>query len=98
MKGENMNNKSLIQNETVFLNEVTELVQKARDTANSAVSSIIVVTYWNIGKKIVEQEQSGNDRAEYGKQVIEVLANNFSGIALYCIRRAASLSMGILGA
>ncbi len=50
-----MNNKSLIQNETVFLNEVTELVQKARDTANSAVSSIIVVTYWNIGKKIVEQ-------------------------------------------
>ena len=67
-----MNNKSLIQNETVFLNEVTELVQKARDTANSAVSSIIVVTYWNIGKKIVEQEQAGNDRAEYGKQVIEV--------------------------
>ena len=44
MKGENMNNKSLIQNETVFLDEVTELVQKARDTANSAVSSIIVVT------------------------------------------------------
>ena len=78
MKGENMNNKSLIQNETVFLNEVTELVQKARDTANSAVSSIIVVTYWNIGKKIVEQEQSGNDRAEYGKQVIEVLANNLT--------------------
>lgn len=68
-----MNNKSLIQNETVFLNEVTELVQKARDTANSAVSSIIVVTYWNIGKKIVEQEQAGNDRAEYGKQVIEFL-------------------------
>lgn len=73
-----MNNKSLIQNETVFLNEVTELVQKARDTANSAVSSIIVVTYWNIGKKIVEQEQAGNDRAEYGKQVIEVLANNLT--------------------
>ena len=71
MKGENMNNKSLIQNETVFLNEVTELVQKARDTANSAVSSIIVVTYWNIGKKIVEQEQAGNDRAEYGKQVCQ---------------------------
>lgn len=78
VKGENMNNKSLIQNETVFLNEVTELVQKARDTANSAVSSIIVVTYWNIGKKIVEQEQAGNDRAEYGKQVIEVLANNLT--------------------
>ena len=78
MKGENMNNKSLIQNETVFLNEVTELVQKARDTANSAVSSIIVVTYWNIGKKIVEQEQAGKDRAEYGKQVIEVLANNLT--------------------
>ena len=73
-----MENKSLIQKETVFLNEVTELVQKARDTANSAVSSIIVVTYWNIGKKIVEQEQAGNDRAEYGRQVIEVLANNLT--------------------
>lgn len=33
------------------------------------------MTYWNIGKCIVENEQSGNERAEYGKKLIQTLAD-----------------------
>ncbi len=42
--------------------------------AYSAVNRAVVITYWNVGKRIVEQEQEGNQRAEYGTALIEVLA------------------------
>ena len=34
----------------------------------------MIMTYWNIGKRIVEEEQSGAERAEYGKRLIPVLS------------------------
>ena len=67
--------KSEITNiDNAFLEEISSLVQEARNTANSAVSSIIVITYWNIGRRIVEQEQKGNDRADYGEQLMDYLS------------------------
>lgn len=36
------------------------------------------MTYWHVGRRIVEQEQNGNDRAEYGKRLISVLAEELS--------------------
>ena len=61
-----------------FLSEIEKLITTARDTANSTVSSIIVATYWNIGKRIVEQEQNGKERADYGEQIIELLAEKLA--------------------
>ena len=49
--------KVATKSESKFLDEIAQLVQNARNAANSAVSSIIVVTNWNIGRRIVEQEQ-----------------------------------------
>ena len=60
--------------EARFFNEVSELLQKARARAYRAVSSAMVEVYWQIGRRIVAQEQRGRDRAGYGEQLIVNLA------------------------
>ncbi len=44
----------------------------------SNARSVLVQTYWEIGKRIVEQEQSGSDKPEYGSHLIEQLALDLS--------------------
>lgn len=39
----------------------------------------MVRAYWNIGRLIVEEEQSGKERAEYGKQLLGQLSQKLSG-------------------
>ena len=39
-----------------------------------ATSCAMVLTYWNVGRRIVEQEQDGNQRAEYGTAMMDALA------------------------
>lgn len=51
---------------------------QARKKAYQSVNSTIVMSYWSIGKLIVEDEQNGNFRAEYGKNVLENLSNKLS--------------------
>lgn len=65
-----MNKEIIDLNQNNFLSDIENLITTARDTANVAVSSIIVATNWNIGKLIVEQEQNGKERADYGERLI----------------------------
>jgi len=50
------------------------VITQARMHAYSAVNTAMVHAYWNIGRIIVEGEQQGSERAEYGKQMITELA------------------------
>ena len=54
--------------------EIVELLEAARRTSARSVNTIITATYWEIGRRIVEIEQKGQSRADYGKQVVEQLA------------------------
>ena len=54
--------------------DIQKLIHSARDKAVRAVDSGRVLLYWDIGKRIIEEEQSGESRAEYGKQVIKNLS------------------------
>lgn len=65
-------------NETKLFEEIKTLIQDSRNAAYSAVNAISVMTYWNIGKKIVEEEQNGKERAQYGEHLIEVLADKLT--------------------
>jgi predicted nuclease of restriction endonuclease-like (RecB) superfamily len=56
------------------LADVVHLVESARHTAARAVNSVITATYWSIGRLIVEREQRGHARADYGKALIKRLA------------------------
>ena len=43
-----------------------------------AFCKITLLTYWNIGRRIVEEEQQGNSRADYGKRLIPILADELT--------------------
>lgn len=55
-------------------NDIAELLNMARSRAYHSVNSIMVETYWRIGQRIVEEEQGGSSRAEYGSKLIENLS------------------------
>ena len=62
-----------LQNKVLF-QQVVELLQNARQQVLRTVNSTMVYTYFEIGRIIVEEEQSGKDRAEYGKQILKGLS------------------------
>lgn len=53
---------------------VSKLIAEARKSVRSSVNSVMVITYWNIGRLIVEDEQDGEVRAEYGKETLKELS------------------------
>ncbi len=57
-----------------FYIDIREILRKARTEAYTAVNTAMVHTYWNIGKRIVEEEQKGKERAEYGQKLIKNLS------------------------
>ena len=63
-----------LQNKILF-QQVVELLQNARHQVLRTVNSTMICTYFEIGRMIVEEEQSGKDRAEYGKQILKGLSD-----------------------
>lgn len=59
---------------TQLVDDVKLIVERGLREAYHSVNSISILTYWNVGKRIVEEEQHGASRAEYGKQVLKGLA------------------------
>jgi hypothetical protein len=54
--------------------KVAGVIVAARSRVRSTVNQAMVLTYWQIGQFIVEDEQAGEARADYGKAVLEGLA------------------------
>lgn len=63
---------------TTLLEEVRGLIRSARNTAATAVNALQVATSFEIGRMIVEHEQHGSQRAEYGKLVIRTLSERLT--------------------
>jgi predicted nuclease of restriction endonuclease-like (RecB) superfamily len=66
-----------IQNKVLF-QQVAELLQNARQQVLRTVNSTMTYTYFEIGRMIVEEEQNGKDRAEYGKQLLKGLSEQLT--------------------
>ena len=58
--------------------EIGEIFSKGREQAGRAVNTILVQTYWQIGRHIVEFEQSGKEKAEYGAQLLDRLSKDLT--------------------
>ncbi len=67
----------LMRNDDLYLS-VKNILQSTRDNAYRQVNFIMVEAYWNIGKQIVEEEQNGKDRAEYGSYLIKELSSRLT--------------------
>ena len=70
-------NASAIANSAI-LNDIRNIIEKGIREAYQSVSATTVITYWRIGRRIVEEEQHGEKRAEYGTKLLELLAEELS--------------------
>ncbi len=59
-------------------NKVSELLRQARSSVVRAVNKTMVLTYFEIGEMIVEEEQNGKGRAGYGQQLVDELSQRLS--------------------
>lgn len=64
-----------LQSEAVLFERVVTILEEARANVVRSVNTSMVTAYWLIGREIVQVTQSGEDRAEYGKQVLEGLSS-----------------------
>ena len=66
--------KKIKDNYKRLIEEISDILENGRKQAFYAVNFILVKTYWEIGKQIVEYEQGGKERADYGSGLL----NNIS--------------------
>jgi len=62
-----------------LIGTIRSLVETARRSAARSVNALMTATYWEIGRRIVEFEQSGKQRAGYGQELLKRLAGDLSG-------------------
>ncbi|MEG9499495.1 PDDEXK nuclease domain-containing protein [Mannheimia indoligenes] len=60
--------------ETTMIQDIKQIIAQARENAVRAVDFQRVLMYWHIGQRIFEQEQQGQERADYGSYLIKILA------------------------
>lgn len=61
-----------------LVSQIAEIYKQGQHNATIAVNTALVETYWQIGKYIVEFEQKGQQKAEYGKALINNLSKDLS--------------------
>lgn len=61
-----------------YISEIKKILKNARQKAYTAVNSAMVEAYWEIGRRIVEEEQRGKERAEYGKEILQNLSKELT--------------------
>lgn len=61
-----------------IINQVVELLKNARQNVVRSVNQTMVYTYFEVGRLIVEEEQSGQERAEYGKHILKELSKRLT--------------------
>ncbi|MBU4500956.1 MAG: hypothetical protein KKA79_00065 [Nanoarchaeota archaeon] len=63
---------------TELIKKISKLVDRSRKELIQNINTKIVYTYWNIGKYIIDYEQRGKERADYGSELIKTLSKELS--------------------
>ncbi len=61
-----------------FYDRIRRIIEEARGNVAQFVNTTTVVAYWHIGREIVEEEQKGKSRADYGKEILENLSRKLT--------------------
>jgi predicted nuclease of restriction endonuclease-like (RecB) superfamily len=61
-----------------YISQIKKILIDARKKSYIAINNSMIEAYWLIGKKIVEEEQNGNDRANYGEELLKNLSRELS--------------------
>jgi predicted nuclease of restriction endonuclease-like (RecB) superfamily len=79
--GYEKNNKQIITTREKYKNlisRINNILEQGRKTAYQTVNNILTTTYWHIGRQIVEFEQGGKERAEYGSGLLQKIADDLT--------------------
>ena len=69
-----------LDSEAGFYADISKILLEGRAKAHTAVNTAMVETYWSMGKRIVEQEQHGKERAKYGEQLLANLSRYLGSV------------------
>ena len=69
---------SLSTNLQLLVTDIAQIIQHGRGQVRLAINTAMVESYWQIGRLIVEHEQNGEARAEYGKQQLQYLSTQLT--------------------
>ena len=61
-----------------YVEDIRAILKKAREYTYYTINSVMVQAYWLMGQRIVQQEQQGRGRADYGKYVINTLSKELT--------------------
>jgi len=61
-----------------YIQDIKQILAKARQKSYQAINTAMVTAYWQIGEKIVLEEQCGKQRADYGKAIIKTIAKELT--------------------
>lgn len=64
--------------QTDFYSKVSNLLKEARKNVVQTVNKTMVYTYLEIGRMIIEEEQNGKERADYGKRILKELSKRLN--------------------
>jgi len=70
--------EEIAKREDALFEQVSKLIDEARKQVRTAVNTAMVYTYYGVGRYIVEDEQHGQERAEYGKTVLKNLSERLT--------------------
>ena len=65
-------------NYAFLMNNIGNILEEGRRKAVQSVNQILVQTYWEIGRQIIEYEQEGREKAEYGSALLNNLSKDLS--------------------
>ncbi len=65
-------------NYKILIREIGDILAQGRKLSYQAVNTVLTTTYWQIGRQIVEFEQGGKERAEYGEEIIKQLSHDLT--------------------
>jgi predicted nuclease of restriction endonuclease-like (RecB) superfamily len=68
----------MAEKKTTIYNDVKLILENARATAIRAVNFSMVIAYWKVGERIIEEEQKGKKRAQYGEKLIQELSEKLT--------------------
>lgn len=69
-----------IHNSKDIIADIKQIIEKAKQQAYSSINSLMIKSNWLVGRRIVEEEQGGSVRAEYGKALLQNLASELTPI------------------
>ena len=61
-----------------LIKDIKSIIEESKKIVVKNVNIIMLHTYWRIGKRIVEEEQKGNERAEYGSALLKELSKELT--------------------